>query len=138
MLGTIRTLDYGMKDKINKRMMEMVPAIAKAYGGDATIEIRDATDITFNDPNLVSAMLPTLSRVAGGENVQEQKAITGAEDFSYFQKEVPGFFFFLGGMTPGNAEPFPHHTPDFFIDDSGLLLGVKALTELSLDYLNKP
>ncbi|NER11379.1 amidohydrolase [Muriicola jejuensis] len=137
MLGTIRTLDYGMKDKLNKRMMEMVPTIAKAYGGEATIEIRDATDITYNDPNLVSAMLPTLQRVAGNDNIQEQKAITGAEDFSYFQREVPGFFFFLGGMTPGNTNSYPHHTPDFIIDDSGLILGVRALTELSLDYLNR-
>lgn len=137
MLGTIRTLDYGMKDKINRRMMEMVPAIAKAFGGEATIEIKEATEITFNDPALVSNMLPTLNRVAGNANVQTQKAVTGAEDFSYFQREVPGFFFFLGGMTPGNNKPFPHHTPDFRIDESGLLLGVKALTELSLDYLNK-
>ncbi len=136
MIGTIRTLDYGMKDHINKRMMEMVPAIAKAYGGEATISIKDATDITFNDPDLVAAMLPTLERVAGGTNVQTQKAVTGAEDFSYYQREVPGFFFFLGGMTPGNTEAYPHHTPDFLIDDSGLLLGVKALTEMSLDYLN--
>ncbi len=137
MIGTIRTLDYGMKDLINRRMMEMVPAIAKAYGGEASIEIRDATDITFNDPALVTQMLPTLSRVAGDENVQTQKAVTGAEDFSYFQREVPGFFFFLGGMTPGNTEPFPHHTPDFRIDEQGLILGVKALTELSLDYLSQ-
>lgn len=137
MLGTIRTLDYEMKDKLNRRMMEMVPTIAKAYGGEATIEIRDATDITFNDPKLVTSMLPVLKRVAGEDNVQEQKAITGAEDFSYFQREVPGFFFFLGGMTPGNTESYPHHTPDFIIDDSGLLLGVRALTELSLEYLNK-
>jgi amidohydrolase len=137
MIGTIRTLDYGMKDHINRRMMEMVPDIAKAYGGEATIEIKDATDITYNDPDLVSSMLPTLNRVAGTANIQTQKAVTGAEDFSYFQKEVPGFFFFLGGMTPGNKEPFPHHTPDFRIDESGLILGVKALTELSLDYLKE-
>lgn len=137
MIGTIRTLDYGMKDHINRRMMEMVPDIARAYGGEATIEIKDATDITYNDPDLVSTMLPTLNRVAGTANIQTQKAVTGAEDFSYFQKEVPGFFFFLGGMTPGNKEPFPHHTPDFRIDESGLILGVKALTELSLDYLKE-
>ena len=138
MIGTIRTLDYDMKDHINKRMEEMVTTIAKAYGGEATIEIRDATDITYNDPALVELMLPTMKRVAGEANIQTQKAITGAEDFSYFQREVPGFFFFLGGMTPGNTESFPHHTPDFLIDDSGLLLGVKALTEMSLDYLNSP
>ena len=137
MIGTIRTLDYDMKDHINQRMMEMVPAIAEAYGGEASIEIRDATDITYNDPDLVAGMIPTLDRIAGKENVQTQKAVTGAEDFSYFQREVPGFFFFLGGMTPGNKEPYPHHTPDFMIDEDGLILGVKALTELSLDYLSR-
>ncbi len=137
MIGTIRTLDYGMKDRINRRMMEMVPQIAKAYGGEASIEITENTDITFNDPALVDRMLPTLRAVAGNENVQSQKAVTGAEDFSYFVREVPGFFIFLGGMTPGTTASYPHHTPDFKIDDSGLLLGVKALTEMSLEYLNQ-
>lgn len=136
MIGTIRTLDYDMKDKLNKRMVEMVETIAKAYGGTATCEIKDATEITFNDEALTAQMLPTMQRVAGSDNVQIQKAVTGAEDFSYFQKEAPGVFFFLGGMTPGNTESFPHHTPDFKIDDSGLILGVKTLTEMSLDYLN--
>ena len=137
MIGTIRTLDYDMKDKLNKRMVEMVETIAKAYGGSATCEIKDATDITYNDPALVQQMLPTMQKIAGAENVQTQKAITGAEDFSYFQKEAPGFFFFLGGMTPGNTASFPHHTPDFKIDDSGLILGVRTLTAMSLDYLDK-
>ncbi|WP_373517469.1 amidohydrolase [Pricia sp.] len=137
MIGTIRTLDQGMKAHINRRMQEMVPAIAKAYNGDATIEIRDATEITYNEPALVEQMLPTMKRVAGEANVQTQNAVTGAEDFSYYQKEVPGFFFFLGGMEAGTTESFPHHTPDFRIDDSGLQLGVKTLTEMSLDYLNK-
>lgn len=137
LIGTIRTLDYDMQKMISKRMHEMVPAIAKAYGGEATIEIKNNTDITYNQPELVTAMLPTLKRIAGEANVQTQKAVTGGEDFSYFQNEVPGFFFFLGGMTPGNTEAFPHHTPDFKIDDSGLLLGVKAMTSLALDYLNQ-
>ncbi|WP_276166906.1 amidohydrolase [Zobellia alginiliquefaciens] len=137
MIGTIRTLDYDMKNQINRRMEEMVTSISKAYGGEATINITDATEITYNDPDLVTQMLPTLNKVAGANNVQTQKAVTGAEDFSYFQKEVPGFFFFLGGMTRGNTESFPHHTPDFIIDDSGLLLGVKALTQMSIDFLNK-
>lgn len=136
MIGTIRTLDYDMKDKLNKRMIEMVETIAIAYGGEATCEITDSTDITYNDPALVTQMLPTMQKTAGIENVIPQKAITGAEDFSYFQKEAPGFFFFLGGMTPGTTESFPHHTPDFKIDDSGLLLGVKTLTQMSLDYLD--
>lgn len=137
MIGTIRTLDYDMQELITTRMKEMVPAIAKAYGGEAQISIKSNTDITYNDPELVDKMLPTLQKVAGHTNVQIRKADTGGEDFSYFQNEVPGFFFFLGGMTPGSAESFPHHTPDFSIDDSGLLLGVRALTEMSLDYLNQ-
>lgn len=134
--GTIRTLDYDMQKMINRRMEEMVPAIAKAYGGNATIDIQTMTAITYNDPDLVVKMLPTMQRVGGKENIQVQNAVTGAEDFSYFQEEVPGFFFFLGGMTPGTTESYPHHTPDFIIDDSGLILGVRTLTEMSLDYLN--
>lgn len=135
LIGTIRTLDYDMQKMITDRMMEMVPAIAKAYGGEATIDIKSNTDITFNKPELVTAMLPTLKRVAGEANVQTQKAVTGGEDFSYFQNEIPGFYFFLGGMAPGTTESYPHHTPDFKIDDSSMLLGVKAMTELALDYL---
>ena len=136
MIGTIRTLDYDMQKHINDRMKEMVPAIAEAYGGEATVEIKSSTDITYNDPQLVLQMLPSLKQAAGESNVIGVKARTGAEDFSYFQREIPGFYFFLGGMTPGNTESFPHHTPDFFIDESGLLLGVKALTQISLDYLD--
>jgi len=136
LIGTIRTLDYDMQKLITKRMQEMVPSIAKTYGGEATIVLENFTDITYNEPSLVTTMLPTLQKVAGIDKVQQQKAVTGGEDFSYFQNEVPGFYFFLGGMTPGTTESFPHHTPDFKIDDSGLLLGVKALTEMSIDYLN--
>ncbi len=136
LIGTIRTLDYDMQKLINDRMKEMVPTIAKAYKGEATIVIEDGTAITYNDPALVTQMLPSMKSVAGEEYVLTQKAITGAEDFSFFQEKVPGFYFFLGGMTPGNTESFPHHTPDFKIDDNGLILGVKTLTQMSLDYLN--
>ena len=117
-------------------MKEMVPAIAKAYRAEATINIPEGYPITYNDPELTTKMLPSLQKAAGANNVMNIKAITGAEDFSFFQLEVPGLYFFLGGMTPGNKQPFPHHTPDFFIDESGMLLGVKTFIQLSLDYLN--
>lgn len=136
MLGTLRTLDYDMREMIQRRMKEMVPAIAKAYGGEAVLEFNLGYPITYNHLQLVDQMLPSIRRIAGSENVNLRKATTGAEDFSFFQEKVPGFFFILGGMTPGTTESFPHHTPDFKIDDSGLLLGVRALTEMSLDYLN--
>lgn len=136
LIGTVRTLDPTMRELIMRRMNEMARDIAKAYGGSATIEWQNNTVVTYNDPELTAQMLPTLKNVAGEENVQLMKATTGGEDFSYFQEIVPGFYFFLGGMTPGNTNPYPHHTPDFFIDEDGLLLGVKAMTQVSLDYLN--
>ena len=136
MIGTVRTLDPGMRTLIMKRMNEMAADIAKAYGGTATIEWQNNTVVTFNDVDLTNQVLPSLQKAAGTENVQLMKATTGGEDFSYFQELVPGVYFFIGGMTPGNEEPFPHHTPDFKIDESGMLLGVKALTQLTLDYLN--
>jgi amidohydrolase len=137
LIGTIRTLDYDMRDHIEERMNEMIPAIAEAYGGTAEVSISESTDITFNDPELVAQMLPSMEKALGKENVLLTKATTGAEDFSYFSREVPGFYFFLGGMTPGNETPFPHHTPDFFIDEDGLIHGVKVLTQMSMDYLNQ-
>lgn len=136
MIGTVRTLDPDMRTLIINRMNEMAADIAKAYGGSATIEWQNNTVVTFNDVDLTNQVLPSLQKAAGKENVQLMKATTGGEDFSYFQELVPGVYFFIGGMTPGNEEPFPHHTPDFKIDESGMLLGVKALTQLTLDYLN--
>ncbi|MBT8255688.1 MAG: amidohydrolase, partial [Bacteroidia bacterium] len=136
LIGTVRTLDPDMRNLIMRRMNEMAADIAKAYGGSATIEWQNNTVVTYNDPELTAQMVPSLEAVAGKENIHLMKATTGGEDFSYFQEVVPGFYFFLGGMTPGNTTPFPHHTPDFKIDDSGMLLGVKAMTQVALDYLN--
>ncbi|WP_411768468.1 amidohydrolase [Winogradskyella sp. A3E31] len=137
MIGTVRTLDQAMRTMIETRMKEMVETIAKAYGGEASITFQNNTSITYNDPELVDEMLPSLQKVAGSEKVEIMKATTGGEDFSYFQEVVPGFYFFLGGMTPGETESFPHHTPDFKIDERGMLLGVKAMTQLTLDYLGQ-
>ena len=137
MIGTVRTLDPEMREMIEKRMKDMVEGIAKAYGGEASIIFQNNTSITYNDEELTARILPSLQTVAGEENVIIMKATTGGEDFSFFQEKVPGVYFFLGGMTAGNTESFPHHTPDFMIDESGLLLGVKAFTQISIDYLNQ-
>ncbi len=137
MIGTIRTLDKDMKELIRKRMQEMVPAIAQAYRAEATVTIQDGADITFNNEALTEKMIPTLERVAGNENVYEINAITGAEDFSYFQNEVPGLFFFLGGtpLDMKESEAPSHHTPSFIVDDASMKLGVKALSNLAVDFL---
>ncbi|MFK7781842.1 amidohydrolase [Psychroserpens sp.] len=137
LVGTVRTLDPDMKALIIKRMTEMTEMIAKAYGGEATISFRNQTAITYNNHDLVKDMLPSLRKAAGDDKVIQIKAETIGEDFSYFQEKIPGFYFYLGGMTKGNTELHPHHTPSFYIDESGLLLGVKALTQITLDYLNQ-
>ena len=137
MIGTVRTLDPDMREMIIRRMKEMAPALAKAYGGDAEVEFQNNTAITYNDLELTADMLPTLQSLAGEDKVELVKATTGGEDFSFFQEKVPGFYFFIGGMTPGNTTPYPHHKADFMIDDDGMLLGVKSLSQLAIDYLNK-
>ncbi|MDA9215716.1 amidohydrolase [Flavobacteriaceae bacterium] len=137
LIGTVRTLNPDMRTMIIKRMTEMASDIAKAYGGNATIDWQNNTIVTYNDPELTTKAISTLKRVAGADKVLGMKAVTGGEDFSYFQEKIPGVYFFLGGMTPGNTMPYPHHTPDFQIDDAGMLLGVKSLTQLALDYLNQ-
>lgn len=136
LIGTVRTLDPTMRELIMRRMTEMARDIAKAYGGSATIDWKNNTVITYNDPELTMQMLPTLQGIAGEEKVELMKATTGGEDFSFFQEVIPGFYFFVGGMTPGNTTPYPHHTPDFMIDDAGLALGVKTMSQLAIDYLD--
>ena len=140
MIGTIRTLDTGMKEIIRERIKSLVPTIAQAYGGDAVVTIVDGSPVTYNDPALTAQMIPSIEKVLGKENVQEVNAVTGAEDFSYFQQEIPGLYFFLGGASASTAESKPlssHHTPGFIVDDSALIHGVKVLTTLTKDYLNE-
>jgi len=136
MIGTVRTLDPKMREFIIKRMNEVASGIANTYRAKATIEWQSNTLVTYNDPKLTAEMLPSFEKAAGKENVFLTKAVTGGEDFSYFSDKVPGLYFFLGGMTPGNTEAFPHHTPDFKIDDNSMKLGVKTFCQLTLDYLN--
>jgi len=126
LVGTIRTLDYDMQKFINDRMKEMVPAIAKVHRAEATIEITKGLPITYNHIKLTEKMLPTLQRTAG------------AEDFSFYQQKIPGLYFFLGGksLEVKTEDASGHHTPDFVIDESGFVLGVKTMTALTLDYLN--
>ena len=134
--GTIRSLDYGMRDYIKKRIIELSEGIATSYGGKAIVEIEDGADITYNDPYIMDKMLPSLRSSAGNENVILSNAKTIAEDYAYYLNEIPGFLFELGGYNTNELRKAPsHHTPDFFIDDSAMLLGVKVMTNLALDFL---
>jgi amidohydrolase len=137
LVGTIRSLDYDMRDHIKKRMKELAEGIAESYGGNAIIEIVDGADITYNNPELMEKMLPSIKNTAGNNNVILNKAKTLAEDYAYYLNEIPGFIFELGGYNTNETRKAPpHHTPDFFIDDSSMLLGVKVMTNLALDFLD--
>ena len=137
LIGTIRTLDYDMQKKLNEMMLFRVKAIAESYGATADITIDTGIPITYNDPDLTAKMLPSLERSAGKENIILMNATTGAEDFSFFQKEVPGFYYFVGGkpLDVKEEDAASHHTPDFYIDEGGLKLGVTSMVNLALDYL---
>ena len=137
MLGTIRTLDNGMKATVLKRLEEIVHNVAKSNNIESKITYLVSYPITFNDPYLYEEILPTLERVNGKKNVHLMKAITGAEDFSYFQEKVPGTYFFIGGQKPGVdlSKVAPHHTPDFYVDDSAISTGIRSMIGLTLDYI---
>jgi len=139
MIGTIRTLNTQMRDEIHEKVRLTATKIAESMGAVAEVQVGAGCPITYNDPTLTAMMLPSLQEAAGTGNVKLAKAITGAEDFSVFQQKIPGLFFFLGGMPKGKnvKEVAPHHSPDFYVEDSNLKLGVRALSYLTLDYMDK-
>ena len=137
MTGTIHSLDSKVQDMMHSRLKKVVSSIAESAGATAEIKITNQTLITYNDPLLTEKMVPTLEITAGKDNVSITPAVTGAEDFSYFQEKIPGLYFFLGGAPKGKPieETAPHHTPDFYIDESSFVLGMKALSNLTIDYM---
>lgn len=139
MTGTIRTFDTAMQADLHARIERTASAIATAAGATAEVRIGIGYPVTVNDPDLARAMDPTLRRVAGPENVLEAPIQMGAEDFSFFAREVPGLYFFLGIRTPGAPlADFPvNHSPRFRVDERALALGVRALAHLTVDYLRQ-
>jgi metal-dependent amidase/aminoacylase/carboxypeptidase family protein len=122
-----------------ERVKTIATKTAEAAGATAEVKIPLSVHypVTYNDPTLTEKMLPTLQATAGAANVMLKPPVTGAEDFSFYQEKIPGLFFFLGGMPKGQdpLKTAAHHTPDFYIDESGFSLGVKALCNLTLDYM---
>ena len=141
MLGTIRTFDPEMRLQLHERFRDIVNHTAASNGATAAIELPYSAHypVTYNDPELTDQMLPTLHRTAGKENVELIDAVTGAEDFSFFAREVPGLYLFLGGKpldVPASTS-VSHHTPDFYVDESGMKLGVRTLLHLTIDYMDQ-
>jgi amidohydrolase len=137
MAGTIRTLDVDMQNKIHEKIKLTATKIAESAGATAEVNIDRKFPLTYNDPALTQKMVPSLEKAAGKEKVVLIPAVTGSEDFSEYQKVVPGFFFFVGAMPP-DQDPTKvpsHHTPDFMIDERGFITGLKAMLNVTLDYM---
>ncbi len=139
MVGTIRTLNHAAREHVYEAMARKVKGIADSMGATAelTLPLDYNYPITFNDPALTAKMLPTVERTAGKENTILAKPVTGAEDFSFYQEQVPGLFMWLGGkpLDVPVADSPAHHTPEFYVDDSGMKLGVRMMANLTLDYM---
>ena len=140
MEGTIRTFDSGIRDKIFFEMRNIAESTAKMAG--ATVEVflpyGQSYPVTYNDEDLTKRVLPTLRQIVGEEMVYRSERTTGAEDFSFFSQQVPGFYFFLG-VNKLDADPLTtpgNHSPFFYVDDGALPVGVKALSHLTIEYLN--
>lgn len=138
MVGTIRSFDPAMRDEIHARIQRTAERIAESGGATAKVTIETGNAVTYNDPALTQRMGPTLKRVAGADKwFPNGRVTTTAEDFSAYQKRVPGIFFFLG-ITPKGTDPksaAPNHSPRFFADEAALPVGVRALSNLAVDYL---
>jgi amidohydrolase len=136
MTGTIRSYDETMQTSIHERVRQTSEYIAKASGASADVLIRKQYPATVNDPALTERMAPTLRRVLGEANVLNSPKQTGAEDFSFYQKAIPGMFIFLG-VTPKEdiGKAASNHSPLFYVDEAALVQGVRALAHLTLDYM---
>jgi amidohydrolase len=137
--GTMRTFDEGMRKDIRSRIKRTAEMIAESAGASAQVRLDPKYDVTVNHEALTEASVPTLRRVAGEDNVFLSPKLLGSEDFSRYQREIPGFFFFLGITPHGQnlGEAAPNHSPRFFVDEAGLLLGVRSLAHLAVDYLQQ-
>ncbi len=135
--GTIRTFDEEQREQIHGHVERITKLIAEAGGATAKVHIHRWYDVTVNHPGLTEWSVPTLQRVAGAENVKVVDKVCGAEDFSFFQKAVPGFFYFMGCTPPEKdaRTAAPNHSPRFYVDEKCLKLGVKTLATLALDWL---
>ncbi len=134
MIGTIRTLDDDMRETIFEKIKKTATAIAESSGAVAEVDINKGYPVTFNNIELTRKMVPSLFAAAGEDNVHVIPAVTGAEDFSFFANEVPSIYWFTGGWNT-EEEAFPHHTPDFKLDERGMITGVKAMAYIAVDYL---
>lgn len=140
LIGTIRTFDEGMRQKVFAELKSVAANVAEAHGATVISEVPDTqgNPSLVNNPDLTSRSVPSLIKAVGADNVVKMSLVMGAEDFSYFANEVPGFYFFVGATPKGvDASTAPsNHSPQFFLDESALPIGTRALLQVALDYMS--
>ncbi|MGI9628568.1 MAG: amidohydrolase [Longimicrobiales bacterium] len=136
MVGTIRSLNPDTRTLLHERVTRAAEGIATSQGAEAEVTISLGYPVTVNDPALTRQMLPSIQRIAGQGTIEMPPA-TGAEDFSYFAEEAPGFFIGLGVAPPEDPSmAHPNHSPLFYADERALVIGVRAMASLATDYLS--
>jgi amidohydrolase len=142
LVGTIRTFDEDMRQRIHADLKNVAEHVAAAHGAtvETDIPVGTGNPVTVNDPELTAHMLPSLRAVAGAEHVIEPPLTMGAEDFAYYAQQVPSMFFFVGSTAPGidPAQAPSNHSPKFMLDEASLDLGLRAMLQVALDYLHNP
>ena len=138
MIGTIRTFDEGMRQAVFADLKNVAESVARAHGATAVAQVPDTkgNPVTVNHPALTARVVPSLEKAVGADNVVELDLNMGAEDFSFYAREVPGFFFFVGA-TPAGQDPLKapsNHSPEFFLDEEALKVGTRAMLQVALDY----
>jgi amidohydrolase len=133
--GTIRSFDPRVRETL-LREIENAFAIAKSFGGDFEVEIRQGYPALVNEPRLTGFATRVLGDLLGNDNVTDSKIEMGSEDFSMFAALAPGCFLNLCSRTPGTPVRQPHN-PTFDIDEACLPIGAAALAELATRYLRE-
>ncbi len=135
--GTVRTFDPATKTRVNELIRQIATDVGTAMGARVEVEIEAGVPVTSNNAALTQFALPVLGRVYGDEGVVESPLITGAEDFSFFQREIPGVYYFVGARSRdvSEADAIPNHSPFFTIDEAALVPGVRGLASLAVEYL---
>jgi len=141
LIGTIRTFDEDMRQAVFADLRNVAESVAHAHGATAIAQVPDTkgNPVTVNHPALTARSVPSLEKVVGRDNVVEMDLVMGAEDFSFYAREVPGFFFFVGATPPGQ-DPVTapsNHSPEFFLDEQALQVGTRAMLQVALDYLHE-
>ncbi|MBD0327408.1 MAG: amidohydrolase, partial [Pyrinomonadaceae bacterium] len=135
--GTMRTLSEDVRRRAQELMRETLDGVTRAGGASFDLQFEEGAALTYNEPALVEEMLPVMRRIIGASNLITRKPQMGAEDFAYYQRVIPGFYYFLGVGNRAKGITAQIHTPDFDVDEESLVIGVKVMSNVLLDYLDR-